>query len=61
MQTMAKLLANPANRGEEHFMENEEEVGRGCSEWKSIGGKQEFRRRMTNQGFLLAELRGISW
>jgi len=44
MPSTAKPWASPTEKGEErYFMEEKEEVGRGCFEQKSLGEKQEFR------------------
>ena len=40
----SKSHTSPASKGEEcYFTEKKKEVGRGCFEWKSTGGKGEFR------------------
>lgn len=47
-QAMAKPYASPINKGEEHYV-MEEEVGRGCLQQNSVGEKQEFIAMMVSQ------------
>lgn len=53
----SKTIASPTHSGEEcHFMEKED-VGRGCLEAQSPGGKHEWRAKDVD-GFSLPELLG---